>query len=326
MNELSELSISVIIPVYGVEKYLPACLDTLDKQTFQDFETILVDDGSPDMCGVICDQWAASHPHAVVIHQPNQGLSAARNMGINAAHGRYLSFIDSDDLLCPTFLEVLYNACEQNNADLSLCGVEDIDEAGRSLESPKYALPHSGCFSGKELLNNFYSFGALSYTVAWNKLYRAELWKNLRYPVGKLHEDDAVAHRIFFSAARVVCISQPLYQYRLRAGSICRTQICPGHFDGVDALIDRYFFYRKNRIKADLTSRACWQQYLYLCGKAANSPSSALVERIRSLQPVLRSIPMTGLSPMDKLIAIKWSYIKPNHLLKTDDYVKGELL
>ena len=309
-------AVSVILPIYGVEKFLPACLASLQAQTFTDYELILVDDGSPDESGRICDEWAETHPNARVIHQQNQGLSGARNTGIAAARGQYLAFVDSDDLVRPTFLQILYELCEQNHADMALCGVEDVAENGAALPQPVFSLPQPGCYSGQALLEQFYSAGAQSYTVAWNKLYRRELWHTLRYPPGKLHEDDAVAHRLFFAAETVCCSAEPLYCYRLRQGSICRTEVRPAHFDGVDALLDRFHFYRENALPTEPTSRACWRQYLYLCGQAAQCPSEALAGRIAALQPALAGVPKAGLSLAERLSAEKWQRLAPRKLLK----------
>lgn len=316
MNTASSPAVSVIVPVYGVEKFLPACLASLQAQTFHDYELILVDDGSPDESGKLCDAWAAAHPGVTVIHQQNQGLSGARNTGIAAAKGCYLAFVDSDDLVRPAFLQTLYDACEQNGADLALCGVEDVAEDASPLPEPALSVPKPGCYPGRSLLAQFYAPGAQSYTVAWNKLYRRELWQTLRYPLGKLHEDDAVAHRLFYAAHTVCCVAEPLYRYRLRAGSICHTEVRPAHFDGVDALLDRFLFYRQNGVPAEATARACWRQYLYLCAQAAAAPSAALAARIAALQPALAPVPKTGLRFSERLSAEKWQRLSPEKLLK----------
>ena len=128
-----ETAISVIVPVYRVEKYLPACIDSILNQTFTDFELILVDDGSPDRCPEICDETAKRDARVRAIHQANQGLSAARNAGIEAAHGAWLSFVDSDDFLAPDFLETLHDAAVRAGADCALCGVQLTDEAGQKI-------------------------------------------------------------------------------------------------------------------------------------------------------------------------------------------------
>ena len=113
--------VSIIIPVYKVEKYLPNCIESILRQTFKDFELILVDDGSPDNCGEICEEYAQKDSRIKVVHQPNGGLSAARNSGIDIAKGDYLTFIDSDDFVFPHYLEILVKLCQENDADMSVC-------------------------------------------------------------------------------------------------------------------------------------------------------------------------------------------------------------
>ena len=181
--------VSVIVPIYNTKPWLEECIRSILDQKFdQPFEVILVDDGATDGCGELCDQMAARDKRIRVIHQENQGLSAARNTGIDAAQGRYYAFVDSDDILRPTYLQTLYDACEKHDAYMSICAVEDVREDGSSAEPPAYTMPsETGVFSGKELLNRFYAPNGTYYTVAWNKLYRAEVWKLLHYPEGRLH-------------------------------------------------------------------------------------------------------------------------------------------
>ena len=125
-------------------------------------------------------------------------------------------------------MQTLYDACEEHDAYMSLCSVEDVQEDGKSCDPAYFTRPtQEGVFCGKDLLNEFYTPYGTVYTVAWNKMYRAEVWKLLHYPEGRLHEDDFVAHRLFWRCDKVVCIDKPLYHYRLRNGSICRTNIRP---------------------------------------------------------------------------------------------------
>ena len=130
-----ETAISVIVPVYRVEKYLPACIDSILNQTFTDFELILVDDGSPDRCPEICDEVARRDARVRVIHQANAGLSAARNAGIEIAHGEWLGFVDSDDYIAPQFYEKLYQTAQRTDADCVMCSVQNVDESGKSIDS-----------------------------------------------------------------------------------------------------------------------------------------------------------------------------------------------
>ena len=245
---MEHIAISVIVPIYNTKPYLAECIESiLDQKINVPIEVLLIDDGSTDGCGEVCDKYAARDERVRVIHQENQGLSAARNAGIDAAKGRYYSFIDSDDVVLPRFLQTLYDACEEHDAYMSLCSVEDVQEDGKSCDPAYFTRPtQEGVFCGKDLLNEFYTPYGTVYTVAWNKMYRAEVWKLLHYPEGRLHEDDFVAHRLFWRCDKVVCIDKPLYHYRLRNGSICRTNIRPEAFDAVDGLADRYRFYVEN--------------------------------------------------------------------------------
>ena len=244
MSEEKRPAISVIVPVYKVEDCLPACAESLLGQTFTDFELIFVDDGSPDGCGALCDGYAAQDSRVKVIHQKNGGLSAARNSGLDIARGEAIAFVDSDDVVAADYLEKLHAALEETGADMALCAVEDVDEGLAPLEERVLTLPAAaGVFGGKELLVEFFGPSSTYYTVAWNKLYRRELWQDLRYPAGRIHEDDAVAHLLFWQAEKVVCLADVLYFYRLRQGSICRTGLRPSAFDGVDAAAARCRFF-----------------------------------------------------------------------------------
>ena len=279
-------------------------------------EVLLIDDGSTDGCGEICDKYAARDARVRVIHQENQGLSVARNAGINAARGRYYAFIDSDDVVLPRFLQTLYDACEQNDAYMSLCALEQVQEDGKSFDPACFTRPtQEGVFCGKDLLNEFYIPDGIVYTVAWNKMYRAEVWKLLHYPEGRLHEDDFVAHRLFWLCNKVVCVDKVLYHYRLRNGSICRTNIRPEHFDAVDGLADRYRFYVENRADRsviDAAYAACWRRYLFLCAKVRQAPTPELVKAISKeqflMQGLLSYLPnCRNMKMTEKLSAARWA-------------------
>ena len=316
--------VSVIVPIYNTKPWLEECIRSILDQKFdQPFEVILVDDGATDGCGELCDQMAARDKRIRVIHQENQGLSAARNTGIDAAQGRYYAFVDSDDILRPTYLQTLYDACEKHDAYMSICAVEDVREDGSSAEPPAYTMPsETGVFSGKELLNRFYAPNGTYYTVAWNKLYRAEVWKLLHYPEGRLHEDDFVAHRLFWRCDKVVCLDAQLYCYRLRGGSICRTSIKPEAFDAVDGLADRYRFYVENgadRTVIDNAYAACWRRYLFLCAKVRQNPEPKLVKAISKeqflMQGLISYLPnCKQLKMTEKLSAARWSMMPAESL------------
>lgn len=156
---MEHIAISVIVPIYNTKPYLEECIESiLDQKINVPVEVLLIDDGSTDGCADICDRYAARDARVRVIHQENQGLSAARNAGIDAAKGRYYSFIDSDDVVLPGFLQTLYDACERHDAYMALCSVEDVQENGKSCDPAYFTRPtQEGVFCGKDLLNEFYT-------------------------------------------------------------------------------------------------------------------------------------------------------------------------
>lgn len=321
---MEHISISVIVPIYNTRTWLEECVRSILEQRFSaPFEVLLVDDGATDGSGELCDQLAAQDSRIRVIHQENQGLSAARNTGMDAAEGRYYAFVDSDDILRPAYLQTLYDACEQNDAYMAVCAVEDVAEDGASHTPPSYTLPaETGVFCGKDLLNRFYAANGTYYTVAWNKLYRADIWKLLHYPEGRLHEDDFVAHRLFWRCDRVVCLDDKLYCYRLRSGSICRTDLKPAAFDAVDGLADRYRFYVENGAEREVIDRAyaaCWHRYLFLCAKVRQNPLPALVKAISReqflMQGLISYLPnCKQLKMTEKLSAARWAMMPAESL------------
>lgn len=321
---MEHIMVSVIVPIYNTKPWLEECIRSILDQKFnQTFEVLLIDDGATDGCGELCDQLAAQDARIRVFHQENQGLSAARNTGIDAARGRYYAFVDSDDIIKPNYLQTLFDACEKHDAYMAVCAVEDVAEDGSSLEPPSYTDPtETGVFCGKDLLNSFYAPNGTYYTVAWNKLYRAEVWKLLHYPEGRLHEDDFVAHRLFWRCDKVVCLPDHLYCYRLRGGSICRTTTKPEAFDAVDGLADRYRFYVENgaeRSVIDYAYAACWRRYLFLCAKVRQNPTPQLVKAISKEQFLMQGLVSylpncKQLKMTEKLSAARWSMMPAESL------------
>ncbi len=243
-----ETAISVIVPIYRVEKYLPACIDSILNQTFTDFELILVDDGSPDRCPEICDETAKRDARVRVIHQANAGLSAARNAGIEVAHGAWLSFVDSDDFLAPDFLETLHDAAVRAGADCALCGVQLTDEAGQKIGQPLSVA--DGVRTGRSILETLCRASEIPYLVAWNKLYRRDVFQTLRYPVGMQNEDTYLAAELFDTVQTVICVSKPMYFYRQRADSIMHTAVTTRNLDRMWAFEHCFAYFEARGLEA----------------------------------------------------------------------------
>ena len=236
--------ISIIVPIYNVEPYLPRCLDSILAQTFTDFELILVDDGSPDQCGEICDNAKEQDKRIRVIHKKNGGLSDARNVGIDVAKGDYLLFIDSDDFVAPNMVEKLYKALNENDADYAMCGTVKVLD-GKELAVVSKTQLQNRTLTNLEALALIKEPNTM-FVAAWNKLYKKELFSSIRFPVGKLYEDEATIYKITYLCKRVTIISDELYFYVLREGSITRSFYTIRNLDKFDVLYERVLFYEAN--------------------------------------------------------------------------------
>lgn len=217
-----ELLISVIVPIYKVEAYLDRCVQSIVDQTYANLEILLVDDGSPDRCPEICDAWSQRDPRIRVIHKKNGGLSDARNVGIDAAKGDWLAFVDSDDYIMPQMYQRLLSACLEHQADVAVSSYFlDYGTRKESLKSTMLHHPH--VFSRDDLMTYFFRVHPVELVVAWNKLYRRNLFfdcQKIRYPVGRLHEDEFTSYKLFHAANRIVWLPDELYAYVQRDGSI----------------------------------------------------------------------------------------------------------
>lgn len=232
-------AISVIVPVYKVEKYIHRCVGSILAQTFRDFELILVDDGSPDSCGGICDAYAAKDNRIHVIHQENAGLSAARNAGIDwtfaKSDSEYLTFIDSDDWVHPKYLQALYDALQNSGVGISVCGYAETEGED----------PESGEICARQWTpEDFYIAHNVNAIVAWGKLYRKEDFKDVRYPVGRIHEDEFTTHKLLFAHKKIAVIDAPLYAYFQNPEGITKSPWTPKRSDGAVALNQQRMYFK----------------------------------------------------------------------------------
>lgn len=235
-----EQLISVIVPVYRVEDYLHRCVDSILRQTYSCIEVILVDDGSPDKCGAICDEYAAGDVRVIVLHQPNRGLSAARNAGLAVAKGDLVAFVDSDDWVHPSLLSELLRLMDKHDADIAACRfLRTTQEDPVVAELPPEVKVYSSAEALRHLLGPL--FGDL--VVAPAKLYRRALFDGIRYPEGRFHEDAFVAHNMIWTARTIVLTSARLYYYWQREGSITASRDARRLSDARDSYRARAEFY-----------------------------------------------------------------------------------
>lgn len=210
--------ISVIVPVYKVEKYLKRCVSSIQAQTYSKLEIILVDDGSPDTCPVICDEISNTDSRIVVIHKENGGLSDARNTGLNKAKGDYIGFVDSDDYILPNMYEILLTKIQKENSDMACCNYLQVTESDVAFDNQKLPI-RDECVEKDVAYDMLVQYGGY-YAVAWNKLYRRSLWEKIRFPKGRKYEDMFIAFKIIDECQIISHVSSALYCYVRRTGSI----------------------------------------------------------------------------------------------------------
>jgi glycosyltransferase involved in cell wall biosynthesis len=243
---MSEL-ISIIVPVYKVEAYLSRCVDSIVAQTYKNLDIILVDDGSPDNSGKICDEYAEKDNRITVIHQANGGLSDARNAGIAVAKGSYLTFLDIDDWVPPEYIAYLYDLLKETGSAISLCNFlkTTTEELPQVTEPEMVTVMKNDAILAKyiDLGDDFHP----QLVMACGKLFEASLFETIRFPVGRLHEDEFTTYKLFHFAPQTVLSKKPLYYYWQREDSIMgetgfRLQ---NKLDYMDALAERAAFFHE---------------------------------------------------------------------------------
>lgn len=231
-NEMNEL-ISIIIPIYNVEQYLPRCLDSVTGQTYRNLDIILIDDGSTDNSSAVMERYAVLDSRIRIFHKPNGGLSEARNFGLDKANGSYITFVDSDDWISPEYIEHLYNNMQEYKADISVVNSikvwnTDISNISTENNTGITEYTHIGAIS------DMWYQKTIS-TNAWGKLYRADLFEDIYYPVGKIYEDLAVTHLLLWRADKIVYSPEPLYYYYQRNDSIMYRRFDARNMDRIHA-------------------------------------------------------------------------------------------
>lgn len=249
--------VTVIVPVFKVEEYLEKCFVSLMNQKFRDFEIVLVDDGSPDFSGKMCDELISRSEEqgipTYVIHQLNRGLSGARNSGIDWAMlcsgSEWLCFVDSDDTVSDMFIEKLYNAAAENKADLAVCDFMEVDTEENDIHKP-HDFPSGVLEEKNKIFETMYPNWRIH--TAWNKLYRKRIFDDLRFDDGKLHEDEFIIHKVLFLSNKVVFVPDMLYYYLIRSSGIMGTENRRTKAHGYHADIKRYWFCKKNGLRPDM--------------------------------------------------------------------------
>lgn len=281
--------VTVIIPVYNVEMYLPLCINSILKQTYQNLEIILIDDGSTDDSPGICDTYALKDNRIKVIHQQNQGAAVARNTGLENATGEYIVFVDSDDFINEKMIEKLYIALKQTDSDLSICNFKYTSENGKEIDLKETDIKNEVLYT-EEIIDKLFQNNNCGYIVIWNKMYKKDLWKQIRYPVGVIYEDEAVIHHIFSKCKKVATISDELYYYRQVSGSIMHSERNEKNLDKYLALADRLMFLKSAVSKENIRKLAYQYWYHYLDDYYYFSKRNRNSARLKQMKKTLLSV------------------------------------
>ncbi|MDT8390380.1 MAG: glycosyltransferase [Lentisphaeria bacterium] len=287
--------ISVIVPVYNVEKYLSTCLDSIVHQTYGDLEIILVDDGSTDRCPEICDRYAREDKRVRVIHKDNGGLSDARNAGMAEMRGAFVSFVDSDDCIAPDMLQRLLELALNNQADIAECAFLPFE--GDIPESPDLSSPPPRSFSTEEALESLMR-GDLR-QVVWNKLYTVDVVNGITFENGKINEDEFWTCQVFGNARKIVRTGRRLYFYRQRQASIMSKPYTSQRLDGLEAIrrrtvyIERHFPRLVQTAKRTYCFSSLFHYQQLIRTNMDKSARKAIMENARKIadKPFLTALP-----------------------------------
>lgn len=315
--------ISVIVPIYNVEKFLPFCLESIINQTYKNLEIILINDGSTDSSLEICKKYSLKDNRIKVIHQENHGLSYSRNIGIETASSPYISFIDADDIISPYYYEYLLNLILENNADIAECSFAKIDESLISnytfpdLSHPKYIKLDS--IGALNRIHNENLYVCMNSVIVCNKLYKISLFDEIRFPVGRLYEDELTTYKLFYKAKSIVSSEAILYGYIQHESSIMNQPFHEKRLTALSAYDDYISFFNK---LGDLELiEKCKRRYLRLLLKILTELKSSNYSDKASVEKILKEKFDSIYIPDD----ISKSYtIKPDNMLQSKQYYYHE--
>ena len=239
--------VSIIIPIYKVEEFLDNCVESVINQTYKNLEIILVDDGSPDNCPKICDEWAKKDKRIKVIHKANGGVSSARNMALDIISGDYVCFVDADDALNPQYVEILLKTAKQNNADLAICSWQKTQNTNLVKTHKKFNETDAQTFDKDDVFDLIYSKKVPLIMALWTKIYKKEIFNEIRFPSYIVAEDDGVLHLVLSKCKKVAFVDSKLYYYTHRGNSLTSSTFSKKKLHALEVFKDRIGFVEKNK-------------------------------------------------------------------------------
>lgn len=306
--------VSVIVPVYNVEKFLCKCINSIINQSYKNLEIILINDGSTDNSTSICHEYKKKDCRIKLVEKVNGGLSEARNFGIDISNGAYLSFVDSDDYIHPQMIESMMSKIIEKDADIIVCGHTIVDINGQ-IQSKVRDNNKTYLYNSAKALNLILEDKNIN-SFAWDKIYKKILFKNLRYPIGRTFEDTAFTYKLFQRAKVVIQLNKSYYYYVNRADSLTKDLSPKKKYHNFLAFYERYLFALSNKL--DIT---------FLCGEKAlkhgmntlellilvsNLPTQvSKIELIRQMKNILKNINIDSVTDSQLKLKLKFYLISP---------------
>ena len=275
--------ISVIVPVYKVEKYINKCIESIINQTYVNLQIILVDDGSLDNCGKICDEYALKDERIEVIHKQNGGLSDARNIGISMAVGELIGFVDSDDYIKRTMYEDMYNLMKKTKAEVAICNFYNVIGNNKIIKNHEN---NEKIYNKIDILKEILLDKNVQ-SYAWNKLYKKEIFDNIKYPIGKKYEDIGTTFYLLEKCNKVAVTGKPLYYYLNRKDSIVNTNSEQTIIDYIDIITERYDYIKEKYPELEVYNKAYLEKILITANKDAkklDNVSIKCIDKIKYLE------------------------------------------
>lgn len=316
--------ISVVVPVYKVESYLDQCISSIVNQTYRNIEIILVDDGSPDQCPYICDEWRKKDNRITVIHQKNSGGGQARNRALDIANGEFIVFVDSDDYIAPTMFEFLYSQFNKD-VDIVECNYCEVQDENAVFSSEHDAFK-SQIFTAEEaMLENIKDH--IFRQLIWNKMYRKSVIKNVRFPIGKKIDDEFWTYQVLGNARKLIYTNKILYAYRQQKDSVMHLLNVDKRFEAIEAKVQRHKYICKKMPDLEIDSLCnLWFTSLYqgqLILKTKERDEGYIIwnklKKILCLYPIKKKLKIiTGTKKIWLIMATKSFYLacKCRNMLK----------
>lgn len=297
--------ISIIVTIYKVEQYLAACIEAILQQTYTNLEVILINDGSPDGCGNICNEYQQRDDRIVVIHQKNGGVSKARNVGLRMFKGEYMAFVDADDLVHSCYVETLYNNLGQS--DFVYCNFDVFTNDEQINLIAPIQMKHQAILPRSDFFRRLLNLSDMLIVVPWNKLYKRALWEGLQYSEGDIHEDEYLIHHLVNNATHITYIDCVLNFYRQRAESITADKNSLKSFlNKLSAYYDRYCFFLNQKMEEEASVMLCF--ILYRCAMKTVEKDNFVWNNVNRFKNIVN---VDGLSFRLKLVLLLKKYMYP---------------